>query len=124
MSGVHEGGAGPVQDNALTETAAEIAADAAAKTTPPGVMHRDKQNLLRRLRRIEGQIRGLQRMVDEDKYCVDILVQVAAARAALNKVGLMLLEDHTRGCVAGAIAANEAEPAIDELMDVIHRFVR
>lgn len=89
-----------------------------------GIMHRDKHNLLRRLRRIEGQIRGLQRMVDEEKYCVDILVQVAAARAALNKVGLLLLEDHTRGCVANAIANNEADPAIDELMDVITRFVR
>lgn len=101
-----------------------------ANYTPPsaetttGVTDRDKNNLLRRLRRIEGQIRGLQRMVDEDKYCVDILVQVAAARAALNKVGLLLLEDHTRGCVTGAIAKGEAEPAIDELMDVIHRFVR
>lgn len=112
MANVHEGAPGRANGEGAPQGAA------------PGIMHRDKDNLLRRLRRIEGQIRGLQRMVDEDKYCVDILVQVAAARAALNKVGLMLLEDHTRGCVAGAIAANEAEPAIDELMDVIHRFLR
>lgn len=93
-------------------------------TSSPGTMHRDKRNLLRRLRRIEGQIRGLQRMVDDDKYCVDILVQVAAARAALNKVGLMLLESHTKGCVTNAIANEQADAAIDELMDVITRFVR
>lgn len=91
---------------------------------PAGAMQRDKDNMLRRLRRIEGQVRGLQRMVDEDKYCVDILVQVAAVRAALNKVGLMLLEDHTRGCVTDAIANNEADEAIDELLGVINRFVR
>lgn len=90
----------------------------------PGVMERDKHNLLRRLRRIEGQIRGLQRMIDEDKYCVDILVQVAAVRAALNKVGLMLLESHAKGCVTHAVANDQADEAIDELMDVFTRFVR
>lgn len=93
-------------------------------TISPGVMDRDKDNLLRRLRRIEGQIRGLQRMVDEDKYCVDILVQVAAVRAALNKVGLMLLESHTKGCITDAVANDRADEAIDELMEVITRFTR
>src|SRR5690606_21303085 len=80
---------------------------------------RDKDALLRRLRRIEGQVRGLQRMVDEDKYCVDILVQIAAVRAALDRVGLMLLKDHTKGCVARAIERHEGDEAVDELMDVI-----
>lgn len=88
------------------------------------IMHRDKDALLRRLRRIEGQVRGLQRMVDEDKYCVDILVQVAAARAALGKIGLMLLESHTKGCVTKAIEQKEGDAAVEELMDVISRFVR
>ena len=61
---------------------------------------RHKANLLTRLKRIEGQVRGISRMVEEDKYCVDILIQIAAVKAALNKVGLVLLEDHTRGCVS------------------------
>lgn len=88
------------------------------------VVHRDKEALLRRLRRIEGQVRGLQRMVDEDKYCVDILVQVAAVRAALGQVGLMLLENHTKGCVAKAIEHEQGDEAVEELMEVISRFVR
>lgn len=85
---------------------------------------RDKANLLARLSRIEGQVRGISRMVEEDKYCVDILVQIAAAKAALNKVGLVLLEDHTRGCVSRAIQNSEGDQAIDELMDVIMRFIK
>lgn len=85
---------------------------------------RDKAKLLARLRRIEGQVRGISRMVEEDKYCVDILVQIAAVKAALNKVGLVLLEDHTRGCVSRAIQTNEGDEAIDELMDVIMRFIK
>ena len=64
---------------------------------------RDKAKLLARLKRIEGQVRGISRMVEEDKYCVEILIQIAAVKAALNKVGLVLLEDHTRGCVRRAI---------------------
>ncbi len=87
-------------------------------------MHRDKKDLLQRLRRIEGQVRGIQRMVDEDQYCVDILVQIAAARAALTKVGLSLLESHTRGCVASAIREERGEEAIDEVMDILNRFVK
>jgi len=88
--------------------------------------HKDKEALLRRLRRIEGQVRGIQRMVEEDKYCVDILVQIAAARAALDKVGLILLEDHTRGCVARAIRSSQgdADAAITELTEVLKHFLR
>ncbi|HEY8416752.1 MAG TPA: metal-sensitive transcriptional regulator [Limnochordales bacterium] len=87
---------------------------------------KDKEALLRRLRRIEGQVRGIQRMVEEDKYCVDILVQIAAVRAALDKVGLILLEDHTRGCVARAIRHSEgdADAAITELTEVLKHFLR
>lgn len=88
------------------------------------VVRRDKEALLRRLRRVEGQVRGIQRMVEEDKYCVDILVQIAAVRAALNRVGLMLLEDHTRGCVARATREVKGDEAVDELMEVIEKFVR
>lgn len=85
---------------------------------------RDKQELLDRLKKIEGQVRGLQRMVDEDRYCVDILVQVAAAKAALNKVGLALLEGHARGCMQAAIRRGEGDEAVNELMDVLERFIK
>lgn len=84
----------------------------------------DKQNMLRRLRRAEGQIRGIQRMLEEDRYCVDVLIQLAAVRAALDKVGLTLIEDHTRGCVRNAIVHNKGDEAIDELMDVLAQFLK
>lgn len=84
----------------------------------------DKQNVLRRLRRVEGQIRGIQRMLEEDRYCVDVLIQIAAVRAALDKVGLALIEDHTRGCVRNALNNNQGDDAIDELMDVIAQFLK
>ncbi|UCZ55326.1 metal-sensing transcriptional repressor [Bacillus shivajii] len=82
----------------------------------------DKKALMQRLKRIEGQVRGIQRMVDEDRYCVDILVQLSAINAALKKVGYNLLEDHTRGCVSKAVANGEGNEAIDELMKVIQQF--
>ncbi|NLY54074.1 MAG: metal-sensitive transcriptional regulator [Firmicutes bacterium] len=84
----------------------------------------DKQDLMRRLRRIEGQIRGVQRMIEEDRYCVDILIQLAAVRAAIDKVGLALIEDHTRGCVRDAVINNRGDEAIDELMDVLAQFLK
>lgn len=84
----------------------------------------DKQSVLRRLRRIEGQIRGIQRMLEDERYCVDVLIQIAAVRAALDKVGLALIEDHTRGCVRNALANSQGDEAIDELMDVIAQFLK
>ncbi len=84
----------------------------------------DKQDLMRRLRRIEGQIRGVQRMIEEDRYCVDILIQLAAVRAAIDKVGLALIEDHTRGCVRDAVINNRGDEVIDELMDVLAQFLK
>jgi DNA-binding FrmR family transcriptional regulator len=83
----------------------------------------DKEKVLERLRKIEGQVRGLQRMVTQDRYCVDILIQVAAARAALNHVGLSLLETHTRGCVARALREQSGDEVVDELVDVLARLV-
>jgi CsoR family transcriptional regulator, copper-sensing transcriptional repressor len=81
--------------------------------------------VLRRLKRIEGQVRGIQKMIQEDRYCVDILVQVAAIKSAVHQVGLSILESHTRGCVADALANHaNGEQKIDELMDVIRKFTK
>jgi CsoR family transcriptional regulator, copper-sensing transcriptional repressor len=85
---------------------------------------RDKQALLDRLKKIEGQVRGLQRMIEEDRYCVDVLVQVAAARAALNKVGMALFEGHARGCMAAAARRGEGDASVVELMEVLDKFVK
>jgi DNA-binding FrmR family transcriptional regulator len=84
-----------------------------------------KEDLTRRLKRIEGQVRGVQRMIDEDRYCVDILVQIAAIKNAIHQVGLTILESHTRGCVADALSNHtDGESKIDELMDVIRQFTK
>lgn len=80
------------------------------------------RDLIIRLRRIEGQIRGLQRMLEEEKYCVDILTQVVAVRGALKKVGLKILDQHTHGCVTRAIKDDNGDEIIDELMDVMAKF--
>jgi DNA-binding FrmR family transcriptional regulator len=85
---------------------------------------RDKEDLLSRLRRIEGQVRGLQRMLEEDRYCVDVLVQVAAVRAALGKVSLSLFEGHARGCMQAAVKRGEGDEAARELMDVLEKFMK
>ncbi|GHE38803.1 hypothetical protein GCM10017673_46470 [Streptosporangium violaceochromogenes] len=86
----------------------------------------DKQAYLTRLRRVEGQIRGLQRMVDEDAYCIDVLTQVSAATRALQAVALGLLEDHIAHCVAAAVTSGgpEAEEKIKEASAAIARLVR
>lgn len=84
----------------------------------------DKSNILQRLRKIEGQVRGIQGMINDDRYCIDILTQVAAVQAALDKVGLMILEDHTRGCVTRAIREDGGSEAIEELISVIGKFIR
>jgi DNA-binding FrmR family transcriptional regulator len=86
----------------------------------------DKDSYLKRLRRIEGQVRGLQRMIDEDKYCIDILTQVAAATKALQSVALGLLDEHLSHCVAQAVAegGDGAADKISEASAAIARLVR
>jgi CsoR family transcriptional regulator, copper-sensing transcriptional repressor len=86
----------------------------------------DKDNYLKRLRRIEGQIRGLQRMIEDDKYCIDILTQVSAATKALQAVALGLLEEHLSHCVAEAVAegGESANEKVKEASDAIARLVR
>lgn len=85
-----------------------------------------KDDYLKRLRRIEGQARGLQRMVEEEQYCIDILTQVSAMTKALHAVSLGLLEEHLGHCVVGAARSSgeEAEQKVTEAMDAIARLVR
>ncbi len=86
----------------------------------------DKDAYLKRLRRIEGQIRGLQRMVENDEYCIDVLTQIAAATKALQAVSLGLMDEHLRHCVAEAIAegGEAADAKVKEASDAIARLVR
>ena len=85
-----------------------------------------KDDLQKRLRRIEGQVRGIERMVDEDTYCIDVLTQISAATKALEAVALGLLEDHLHHCVAAAVAAGgtEADDKIAEAAAAVRRLVR
>lgn len=80
-----------------------------------------KKELQDRLRRIEGQVRGLQRMVDEDQYCIDILTQVSSVQAALRAVGMGLLDDHVRHCVRESIEQGEGDEKVEELMTAVVR---
>jgi DNA-binding FrmR family transcriptional regulator len=82
-----------------------------------------KDQLKSRLRRVEGQVRGIERMVDEDRYCIDVLTQIGAVQAALDKVALGLLDDHARHCVIGAEASKQADRT-DELMSAVGRLMR
>ena len=86
----------------------------------------DKQDVLKRLRRVEGQIRGLQRMVEEDTYCIDVLTQVSAATKALQSVALVLMQDHLGHCVAEALheGGDNATLKIEEATEAIARLVR
>jgi DNA-binding FrmR family transcriptional regulator len=87
----------------------------------------DKQKILNRLRRIEGQVRGIQRMVDEDRYCIDVLTQLAAVGTALESVGFQVLDDHVRHCVADALASGDegaAREKTEELLAAVQRFTK
>ena len=89
--------------------------------------HGDKQQLITRLRRIEGQVRGLQRMIDDDTYCIDVLTQVAAVTKALQGVGLHLLDEHLQHCVAGAAAGGDGERTtelVHEATKAVERLLR
>jgi len=88
---------------------------------------KDKDALRKRLHRIEGQVRGIERMVEEDRYCIDILTQIGAVTTALESLALKLLEDHVTHCVADALASGDAaaaEAKSREMLDVVQRFAR
>ena len=84
----------------------------------------DKPRIQARLRRIEGQVRGVQKMIQEDRYCIDVLTQVNAIRAALESVALQLLADHTQTCVTEAIRAGGGAEKVRELNEAVERMVR
>ena len=82
---------------------------------------RHKEDVLKRLARIEGQVRGIRGMVEDDRYCIDIINQIHAVQAALDKVGLGLLDDHAKTCVAGA---KDEPEKLAEMMEAVERLVR
>lgn len=87
----------------------------------------DRDAILKRLRRIEGQVRGIAKMVEDDRYCIDILTQVSAVTTALDAVAFRILDDHVNHCVAGALASgdpDQAQAKSRELLDAVHRFAR
>ena len=82
---------------------------------------KDKAQLVRRLARIEGQVRGIARMIEREEYCVDILQQTAALRAAVDSLAILVLEDHVQGCVRTAAEHGDADRYVDEVVDVVRR---
>jgi DNA-binding FrmR family transcriptional regulator len=93
---------------------------AAAQDAPAS----DKAALLRRMNRIEGQVRGIARMVEEERNCVDVLTQIAAVRSALDAAALQLLEHHAHGCLLRAVESGDGARTVSELMQVIGKFAR
>jgi len=98
----------------------------AEEPVQPGY-HEHKDALIKRLHRIEGQVRGIERMVDADRYCIDILTQIGAVSTALESLGFQILDEHVRHCVAGALASGdeaEAQGKAEELLKAVHRFAK
>jgi DNA-binding FrmR family transcriptional regulator len=88
---------------------------------------KDKDTLVKRLHRIEGQVRGVERMVEDERYCIDVLTQIAAVTTALDALALKILDGHVRHCVAGALSSGdeaEAETKTEELLQAVQRFAR
>jgi CsoR family transcriptional regulator, copper-sensing transcriptional repressor len=97
---------------------------AAAPPDPSHFRHSyssDAAVLMRRLSRMEGQVRGIARMIEREEYCVDILQQTAALRAAVDALSILVLEDHVQGCVRSAAERGEAQAYVDEVIDVVRR---
>jgi DNA-binding FrmR family transcriptional regulator len=87
----------------------------------------DKDALAKRLHRIEGQVRGIERMIEEDRYCIDVITQIAAVNTALESLAFKILDEHVNHCVAGALASGDpvdAEQKSKELLEAVHRFAR
>ena len=88
---------------------------------------KDKDAIVKRLHRVEGQVRGIERMVEDDRYCIDILTQIAAVNTALESLAFKILDEHVRHCVAGAFASGDEAAAsvkTEELLEAVRRFAR
>ncbi len=88
---------------------------------------KDKEALVKRLHRIEGQVRGVEKMVEDDRYCIDVLTQIAAVNTALESLAFKILDEHVRHCVAGALATGDeadAQTKTEELLEAVQRFAR
>jgi DNA-binding FrmR family transcriptional regulator len=110
----------------IDDTINSIVGESNSDSSParkPASYAADKERILARLRRLEGQMRGVQRMVEEDKYCVDVLTQISAILAGTRAAGLLILEDHIRGCVVDA-PLDDREEVLNELTQAIERFTR
>jgi DNA-binding FrmR family transcriptional regulator len=97
------------------------------ETAPKHGYSADKATLVKRLHRIEGQVRGVERMVEDDRYCIDILTQISAVNTALESLAFQVLDQHVNHCVAGAFSSGdkaEAEEKTRELLDVVRRFAK
>ena len=92
--------------------------------TPTRGYSATKEQLLTRLKRIEGQVRGIEGMVEDERYCIDVITQISAIQAALDKVALGLLDDHARHCVIGGEAGGEPQEMTDEMMAAVGRLMR
>jgi CsoR family transcriptional regulator, copper-sensing transcriptional repressor len=95
-------------------------------STGPGYTE-NRAALVKRLHRIEGQVRGIERMLEEDRYCIDVLTQLSAVTTALESLAFRILDDHVQHCVAGALASGdqaEADKKSKELLEAVHRFAR
>ena len=96
----------------------------AAARAHPAIPRPDSAALAKRLNRIEGQVRGIGKMIAEDRYCIDVLTQVSAVQSALDALALQLLEHHLHGCVQHAVRSGKGDHAIDEALAVIRKFAR
>jgi len=112
-----------------TKLATKLATKSAAKSAEaarahPAVARSNKPALAKRLNRIGGQVRGIAKMIDEDRYCIDVLTQVSAVQSALDSLALQLLEHHLHGCVQHAVRSGDGDRAMDEALTVIRKFAR
>jgi len=114
------GGDRGAQSNAMATTPGHATAHGVGDTFRHSYS-KDKAQLVRRLARIEGQVRGIARMIEREEYCVDILQQTAALRAAVDSLAILVLEDHVQGCVRTAAEHGDADRYVDEVVDVVRR---
>jgi len=113
----------PVVKPGRSAERASASAKAADHAHPP-VARANKGALGKRINRIEGQVRGIAKMIEDDRYCIDVLTQVSAVQSALDALALQLLEHHLHGCVQSAVRSGEGARAIDEALTVIRKFAR